>query len=414
MKKRATVLGLCVIVAGVALAAGQAPPAQKPVAAPAATGMEKALEAYLVKYLPWDPELQVTVARTNEKAVPGFRAYKAHRTGKYTKLNGDKVVFVSDDGKWFFSGDTLPSKDPKPVRSAENLAWISAYLTNLFHTPVSASLAPDRDRGGLKGVVLSIETGYGKARMPGYIPPDGTVFLQGTIFDFNEDPRAERRRMIDLSAGRASGPADARVNVVEFADMECGYCKFRGQQMDRLLEANGAVVSIRRTYKFFPLWLAHVWSMKAASAAECIFRYAGAPALFRFKQGVYNIQESLTVGGIDQLAVATAEAEGISSADFLSCYLRDDSFARVIKDMEEGYRLGVNSTPTYFIDGTEITWVEDKIMEDYLRTLFPKIKSIEYRAEVSPDPSQGLERAIGTVPATPAGRAVVAGAPCRG
>jgi protein-disulfide isomerase len=50
----------------------------------------------------------------------------------------------------------------------------------------------------------------------------------------------------------------------------------------------------------------------------------------------------------------------------------------VIRDMEEGYRLGVNSTPTYFIDGTEIAWLDDKAMEDYLRTLFPKIKSIDY------------------------------------
>ena len=100
--------------------------------------------------------------------------------------------------------------------------------------------------------------------------------------------------------------------------------------------------------------------------------------MFRFKTQVYAVQESMTVGGIDQLAVTTAEAEGISSADFLSCYLRDDSFGRVIRDMEEGYRLGVNSTPTYFIDGTEITWIEDKVMEDYLRTIFPKIKTIEY------------------------------------
>jgi protein-disulfide isomerase len=73
--------------------------------------------------------------------------------------------------------------------------------------------------------------------------------------------------MIDLSAARASGPADAKVSVVEYADMACGYCKFRGQQMDRLLEANAGIVSIRRNYKFFPLWFAHVWAMKAASAA---------------------------------------------------------------------------------------------------------------------------------------------------
>ena len=45
---------------------------------------------------------------------------------------------------------------------------------------------------------------------------------------------------------------------------------------------------------------------------------------------------------------------------------------------DDASQLGINSTPTYFIDGTEVMWVEDKVMEDLLRTLFPKLKSISY------------------------------------
>jgi protein-disulfide isomerase len=380
-QRKRNAFALVAIFSGGLAAAMPATPPAAPAKTPPAAGagsVEKTLEAYLDKYLAFDPDSKVTVAPSNEKPVPGCRAYKSHRTGRYAKLNGDKVVYVSDDGKWFFAGDVLPNKDPRPVRSSDDLSWLSSYLTNLFRTPTKAALAPERDKANLKGVVVWTETGYGRARLPGYASADGRVFLQGTIFDFTEDPRAERRRMIDLTTGRATGPADAKVAVVEYADMECGYCKYRGLQMDKLLEENTGIVSVRRHYKFFPLWLAHVWAMKAASAADCIFRFAGAAPMFRFKSQVYAVQDSMTVGGIDQLAVTTAEAEGVSSADFLSCYLRDESFARVIKDMEEGYRLGVNSTPTYFIDGTEITWIEDKVMEDYLRTIFPKIKTIEY------------------------------------
>ena len=380
MNRKSLVLGLSTLLAAAAAAASQTPPPATggKAAAPAGSPADKALETYLLKYLPWDPETKLAIARTTEKSIPGFKAYKAHRTGRYSKLAGDKVVFVSDDAKWFFAGDVLPNKDPKPVRSSDDLAWLSSYLTNLFHTPAQALLAAERDRAGFKGVLVAIETGFGRTRLPGYITPDGKVFLQGALFDYNEDPRAERRRMIDLSVNRATGPANAKTTVVEYADMECGYCKFRGLQMDHLLEANASVVSVRRHYKFFPLWLAHVWAMKAASAADCLFRFAGADPMFRFKKAVYAAQEAMTVGGIDQLAVTTAEGEGVSTSDFLSCYLREESFARVIKDMEEGYRLGVNSTPTYFIEGTEITWLEDKVMEDYLRTIFPGIKAIDY------------------------------------
>ncbi|HKF44977.1 MAG TPA: thioredoxin domain-containing protein [Thermoanaerobaculia bacterium] len=352
---------------------------QAKASAPAAAGIERQLEAYALKFLPWDPQSKVTVMRSTE-SVTGFQAFKVKRTAKYERLNQDRVVFVSDDGKWFFAGDTLANATPRPVRNSGDLAWLDTKLSQLYHTNVRSVLTPDKDAGGLKALFLQLETGYMSVRMPGYVTPDGKMFLQGTVWDFKMDPRAERRRRIDLSSNRASGPADSTVNVVEYADMECGYCKFRGLQMDRLLAANSGIVNVRRHYKFFPLWMGHVWSMKAASAGDCLAKFARPESLFRFKEQVYARQESLNLSGIDELALTTAEAEGVSSADFLSCYLKEPSFKDVRADLEEGYRLGINSTPTYFVDGTEISWVDDHVMEDYLRTLFPKIRSISYEA----------------------------------
>jgi 2-hydroxychromene-2-carboxylate isomerase len=369
IKRILTILVLTAAVAG----AAQKPAASKP----AAAGIEKQLEVYAARFLPYDPETKVTVARSTE-VLQGFQSFKVKRTGRYEKLKVDRLVYVSDDAKWFFAGDTLANTAPRPVRGPQDVAWLDEKLGAAFRSPVRTVLTPERDVEGLKGVAIVTQTGYGPTRMPGYVSADGRVFLQGTLWDFRMDPRAERRRRIDLSANRASGPADATVNVVEFADMECGYCKYRGLQMDRLLAANAGIVNVRRHYKFFPLWMAHVWAVKAASAGDCIARLAGPPALFRFKEQVYARQESMTLSGIDELAVTTAESEGISSADFLACYLKEDSAARVRRDLEEGYRLGINSTPTYYVDGTEIMWVEDKVMEDFLRTLFPKTKSISY------------------------------------
>jgi protein-disulfide isomerase len=369
IKRILTILVLTAAVAG----AAQKPAASKP----AAAGIEKQLEVYAARFLPYDPETKVAVTKSTE-TLTGFQSYKVKRTGRYEKLKMDRLVYVSNDGKWFFGGDTLANTAPRPVRGPQDVAWIDEKLGAVFRSPVHAILTPDRDVEGLKGVAIVLQTGYGPTRMPGYVSTDGKLFLQGTLWDFRMDPRAERRRRIDLSANRATGPADATVNMVEFADMECGYCKYRGLQMDRLLAANAGIVNVRRHYKFFPLWMTHVWAVKAASAGDCISKLAGPPSLFRFKEQVYARQEGMTLSGIDELAVTTAESEGISSADFLSCYLKEDSGARVRKDLEEGYRLGINSTPTYFIDGTEVMWVEDKVMEDLLRSLFPKTKSISY------------------------------------
>jgi protein-disulfide isomerase len=376
MKHRVAAICLGLWLVGTARGLASAERKNAPEKKAEASTLEKRLETYAARFLAFDPESKVTVERATDK-LPGFDGFRVRRKGHYEKLNVDKVFYVSTDGRWWFSGDTVTNTSPRPVRGPSDVNWIDAKFEGLLHTRVRTQLAPERDAAGWKGVTVALESGYGPVRMPGYVSTDGRFFLQGNLWDTQMDPRAERRRRIDLSANRATGPAGAPVTLVEYADMECAYCKLRGTQLDKLLEANAGVVNVRRHYKFFPLWMGHIWSMKAASAGDCLFKFANA-ALFRFKQQVYARQESMTLSGIDELAVTTAEAEGVSAADFLSCYLQDDSFSRVRRDMEEGYRLGVNSTPSYFVDGTEISWLEDKVMEDFLRTQFPKIKTINY------------------------------------
>jgi len=375
MKSRTLGLALALVLGFSGFACAAAATRQAAKAAPAA-GVEARLPGYLNNFLSYDPASKVTVEKASER-LPGFQGYKIKRTGKYPKLAVDKTVYVSDDGKWFFDGDTVANPNPRPVQTDADLAWIETRTSTLYRTRAKASLVPGSDAGGLKGVVIAVESGFGPMKVPGYITPDGTRYFSGTLWDFQMDPREERKRRIDLSQGRFEGKPNGAITMVEFADMECGYCRYRGLQMDQLLEANPGL-SYKRYYKFFPLWFSHAWSMKAASAADCIFRFAKAPAMFAFKKQVYAQQAVMTVSGIDELALTFAEGSGIPRADFLNCYLREESLADVRKDLDEGQRLSVKSTPTYFIDGTEITWVEDKVMEDFLRSKDPSLKSIEY------------------------------------
>jgi protein-disulfide isomerase len=370
---------LLVLTAASLAAIGLAPAKAKPAKradAPAA-GIEKRLADYAALYLPYAPQTQITVSKAPQK-LPGFGAWKVSRTCRYESLNTVATVLVSNDRKWFYEGDSFANARPRPVRSGADLEWVTSQYAKLLKTNVRGELAPERNAAGLLGTTLVLESGYGPVRLPGLVTPDGAVFLSGTLWDFQSDPRAERRKRIDLTGERAAGNPGGPVTIVEYADMECSYCKYRGLQLDKLLAANANVVNVRRHYKFFPLWSHHAWAMKAASAGDCLFRLAGAPALFRFKELVYSRQESLTVSAIDELAITSAEGEGVARPDFLGCYLRDDSFERVRRDLEEGYRLGVNSTPTYFVDGTHVSWIEDKVMEDFLKTKFPKTKSITY------------------------------------
>jgi len=375
-KRLAATLLFAILAAGFAGTARPAHAAAPARPGPAGGQIEKDLVVFLERYLPFDPASRVSVRRAPE-TLPGFLGYKAVRTGKYEKLNVDKVVYVSRDGAWFFGGEAMKNTEAKRAGPSD-LSWIQRGLNTLYRSKVAITRAPDRDAAGVKAVAVGVETGFGPVRIPGYVSADGATFFQGPLWSLRMDPRLERRRRIDLSTGRSEGRSDAGVTVVEYADMECGYCKFRGMQLDRLLEANKDVLPVRRHYKFFPLWFGHAWAMKAASAGDCLFRLGGAAALFRFKSLVYARQESLSVQGIDELAVSSSEALGVPTADLLGCYLQEESFGRVRKDMDEGQRLEVNSTPTFFIDGTEISWIEDAVMEDFLKTKAPGLKGINY------------------------------------
>jgi Thioredoxin len=370
MKTRASVL-CCVAALGWGWAcASEAQPSQ------AGSGVEGRLTAYLANYLPYDPGSKITVEKAPER-IPGFQSFKIKRTGKYPKLAIDKTVHVSADGKWFFDGDAMANPNPRPIQTAADLAWLETRVASLYRSRVKVLLTPERDVAGLKAVALAVESGYFPVRIPGYVSLDGARYLGGTLWDFSMDPREERKRRMDLSSPRFQGRPDGSVTIVEYADMECGYCRYRGLQLDTLLESNAKALSFKRYYKFYPLWFNHAWAMKAASAADCLFRFAG-QAMFAFKKQVYALQATMTVSGIDDIALSSAEAAGIPRADFLSCYLREPSLSDVRKDIEEGQRLGVKSTPTYFVDGTEVLWVEDAVMEDFLRTKAPGVKTIDY------------------------------------
>jgi protein-disulfide isomerase len=377
MIRRRAVLAAFAAASVAAFGLAQARAKPRPAAGPVAASIEKQLADYAAHYLPFDPQTKITVSKAPQK-LPGFTAWKVTRKGRYETLNTEATVLVSNDRKWFYEGDSFANKSARPVRSGNELDWVASQYAQLLKTNVRALLSPERNAMGLLGTTLILESGYGPVRLPGLVTPDGGVYLSGTLWDFQSDPRAERRKRIDLGAQRAQGNPGAPVTIVEYADMECSYCKYRGMQLDRLIAANAGVVNVRRHYKFFPLWSHHAWAMKAASAGDCLSRLASPDALFRFKELVYGRQESLSVSAIDELALTSAEGEGVDRSEFLGCYLRDDSFDRVRRDLEEGYRLSVNSTPTYFVDGTHVSWIEDKVMEDFLKARFPKLKSIPY------------------------------------
>ena len=149
---------------------------------------------------------------------------------------------------------------------------------------------------------------------------------------------------IGLDIPHADRPR-ASVAVIEFSDFECPFCgRYALETLPRLkaefLDSNKLIYE----FKNFPLESLHSQARNAATAAECAERQG---RFWEMHQWLFANQKTLSADAI------SARARALSIDD--KCLQEMDS--EVAKDMAEGARLNVNSTPTFFLgevrgDGT--------------------------------------------------------------
>lgn len=151
------------------------------------------------------------------------------------------------------------------------------------------------------------------------------------------------------------------ISIIKYSDYQCPACKYFVSIENQLKEEYGENISI--VTKHFPLNM-HEHAQLAARAAEAAR-----------EQGKYQEMHDLIFEGQEQWARGNAEAMFIGYAKSLELDLEKfkndmnsaDMQRIVMADKREGLNLGVNSTPTYFING--------KKLENNPRT-FEQFKSI--------------------------------------
>ncbi len=350
------------------------PPRPKEAAARTADAKADPLTEWLESFFPWGPgELKVEEAAVIK--VPGYRILRVEKNYTLDPKPSDQLfAAVEEGGKSVLVGDAIGDetrvKNPAPVRTNADLVNMRDLLKRGFPGTPRLSLDPSVDRKEWKGVVVRRETGYGEYAIPAFISArDGAVLFLGRFWDRTRSVAEQRREMLKLADTPAVGPADARVTVVEFSDMECPSCKRRTSDWDALQAKLAGELRIRRYLKSFPLTDAHPWAFRASSAARCFFERS--PELFfRYKSNVYARQEELNVAAVDAFSLAFALDNGVPEDYFKGCYLQAKASQKVLSDMAEGWAVRVRSTPTYFVDGVAVSWFADTIMEEYLRKTY--------------------------------------------
>lgn len=143
------------------------------------------------------------------------------------------------------------------------------------------------------------------------------------------------------SSDHSRGDADAKLLLIEYADLQCPFSKRFHPTMQETVDAYDG--DVRWIYRHFPLSF-YPEAMPAAKASECIATHAGNDAFWAFVDYIYK-QEELPVD-----YAAWALKKGISKKTFDACLRSSDTKAAVQADIDDAEASGhVTGTPTLIL-----------------------------------------------------------------
>lgn len=168
-----------------------------------------------------------------------------------------------------------------------------------------------------------------------------SLLRRAKVERFLEEP-APIRIQVSAEGAFTQGPKDASVTVVEFSDFQCPFCS-------RVVGTLKEVVrlyprQVRLAFRDFPIASLHPKAPKAAEAARC----AGDQGKFwQYHDLLFGSQAQATIADFKRFA----DQLKLDADSFATCLDSGRYAAAVAADVQEGARLGITGTPTFFING---------------------------------------------------------------
>src|SRR3974390_692851 len=203
---------------------------------------------------------------------------------------------------------------------------------------------------GFTEVTAVFNTPQGQQIFRVFVTPDQKFALTGDMVPFGADPFATARAELKAANGPSHGPADAAVTIVEFGDLECPACKAAQPNLKKLLEEEPKV---KLVFQNFPLESVHKWALRGAKYLDCVSQQ-GNDTAFKFISTVYEHQGEITPDTADAMLKGYAKEAGANPDTVAACVAKPETLARVRQSIALGEKLGVNSTPTFFINGRKV------------------------------------------------------------
>ena len=176
-----------------------------------------------------------------------------------------------------------------------------------------------------------------------------SLFLSKPV---NNSSAAIDSQKLVLGATHVLGEENAPATVVEFSDFQCSACRLAALTLDELMVKHEG--KIRFIYRHFPLTSIHKNALAASIASEAADSQG---KVWEYSRALFDNQNTWEqLASTHDVLINLARESGVPDLDkFKSEISKQLKKDLILADMNFGNQLGINATPTFFVNGKKVS-----------------------------------------------------------
>jgi len=236
---------------------------------------------------------------------------------------------------------------------------VRAFYNLPAEVQVNLSTPKPSEFPNFETLTVTLNNGEHKQDVEFLLSKDSKTLIRLTKLDISKDPYVEIMKKIDTTGRPTRGNKGAKVKLVNYDDFECPYCsRMHSELFPTILKEYGDRVLL--VYKDYPLAEIHPWAIHAAINANCLGEQNN-DAYWDYADYIHTNKKDLDAektqdarfGVLDKLVLDQGQKHSVDVNRLQACVkAQNDSGVRA--SMKEADALGVNATPTLFINGEKV------------------------------------------------------------
>lgn len=181
------------------------------------------------------------------------------------------------------------------------------------------------------------------------------------------------------------GQGKANVTLIEYGDYECPFCGQYYPTVKQVVQQYDSLIHFQ--FRNFPLTSLHPNAFAGARAAEAASLQG---KFWQMHDTLYENQDPSGKSGwvassdpLNQYFVTFAQQIGLNVNQFKSDFASDKVNAIVNADLGEANKLGLNGTPSFYLDGKQVQI--SNTIQDFQKVLNAEIKKKDPNATLPTD-----------------------------